>query len=335
MDEDQGLVKRVLLVYDVYGWAWHRIAVGLQSHAPRGVTVDLASQVEFEATSQDRDALASYDAVLHFSATELPTDVGYSTRLCTVLGHAGLMYDDRSLSLRAICSTTKMRNARVSQELLNMEHISGFLCLNEELADFASSVRPRGVYYTPAGVDTSLFRKSCSVTHDARKPLVVGWCGQRSNRHNTKGQYVRDLVMQSLGGITAWKLNESSHQRCLSEEDMVKFYNSVDVFLCTSITEGAPLPPIEAMACGRPVVTTAVGDMPRLVDHNVNGFLVDDYDDEESAISAAEMASFYLLSYAKDRTMLEQHSQAALETAMSHRDWSIMSDRWYKAILGE
>ncbi len=37
-------------------------------------------------------------------------------------------------------------------------------------------------------------------------------------------------------------------------KDLPAFYQSLDVFLCTSITEGIPMPPLEALACGVPIV---------------------------------------------------------------------------------
>ena len=37
-------------------------------------------------------------------------------------------------------------------------------------------------------------------------------------------------------------------------EDLHKFYQSLDVFLCTALEEGIPMPPLEALACGVPVV---------------------------------------------------------------------------------
>jgi glycosyltransferase involved in cell wall biosynthesis len=48
-------------------------------------------------------------------------------------------------------------------------------------------------------------------------------------------------------------------------EDLPIVYNLADVFVYPSLYEGFGLPPLEAMACGTPVITTAVSSMPEHV----------------------------------------------------------------------
>ena len=47
--------------------------------------------------------------------------------------------------------------------------------------------------------------------------------------------------------------------KMIPQEEMPKFYNSIDLYVCASKTEGTPLPIIEAMAMGVPVISTDVG----------------------------------------------------------------------------
>jgi glycosyltransferase involved in cell wall biosynthesis len=58
----------------------------------------------------------------------------------------------------------------------------------------------------------------------------------------------------------------------------------MDVYVCTSISEGLSLSILEAMAAGKPVIATNVGGNPEIIAHGDNGFLV-------PAKSAAELSA--------------------------------------------
>ncbi len=57
--------------------------------------------------------------------------------------------------------------------------------------------------------------------------------------------------------------------------DLPAIYRDVDVVALTSRNEGSPVSLIEAMAAARPVVATAVGGVPDLVEDGVSGYLVE------------------------------------------------------------
>jgi len=59
-----------------------------------------------------------------------------------------------------------------------------------------------------------------------------------------------------------------------TREDIPKLLSIFDVFVLTSFSEGLPGVIIEAMAAGKPVVSTGVGGCPELVSNGKNGFLV-------------------------------------------------------------
>ncbi len=77
---------------------------------------------------------------------------------------------------------------------------------------------------------------------------AAGW-GSEAFERALEGSPVRDRV--------EWR-------RSVADEDLPRLYAQADCFLFASLNEGFGLPPLEAMACGTPVVTSAVTSMPEV-----------------------------------------------------------------------
>ena len=57
------------------------------------------------------------------------------------------------------------------------------------------------------------------------------------------------------------------------KENILTYLRAIDVFLITSFREQMPMTVLEAMAVGIPVVASSVGEIPYVVDNEVNGFV--------------------------------------------------------------
>lgn len=95
-----------------------------------------------------------------------------------------------------------------------------------------------------------------------------------------------------------------------SPDALRALYASCDVWLCGSRTEGFHLPPVEAMACRTPVVSTRVGGPLDLIESGVNGELVDIED-----VDGLSEAALRLLSLPADA-------------------WQSLSERAYHTVAG-
>ena len=74
-----------------------------------------------------------------------------------------------------------------------------------------------------------------------------------------------------------------------TRKDIADLLSASDVFLMSSISEGIPLTVIEAMAARRPVVSTAVGGLPELIEHGISGMLAPSGDASSLANSLIEL----------------------------------------------
>ena len=86
---------------------------------------------------------------------------------------------------------------------------------------------------------------------DCRLLIVGKW--ERGYRE----RFYRDLPLNSQGRII-----EAGY---VPDEALPLYYSLADVFVFPSLLEGFGLPPVEAMACGTPVVATNASSLPEVV----------------------------------------------------------------------
>lgn len=109
-----------------------------------------------------------------------------------------------------------------------------------------------------------------------------------------------------------------------SQDRIVGIYQSCDLWLFTSKTEGFGLPLLEAMACGTPVLATPAGAAPDLVDGQ-NGWLTSD--------DPTEYADRMLAFLDQSGADLRRASDAARRTAEAH-DLRQAAREFEKILLG-
>lgn len=100
-------------------------------------------------------------------------------------------------------------------------------------------------------------------------------------------------------------------------EELPGYYSSLAVFLCTSTIEGVPMPPLEALACGVPVVVPReVGMLDELPDlPGIVRYTAGDYVGMEAAVREALAEQ-----YDKDALRAAVAPYNAVERAREHRE---------------
>lgn len=101
-------------------------------------------------------------------------------------------------------------------------------------------------------------------------------------------------------------------------------YAACDVWLCGSLAEGFHLPPLEAMACRCPVVSTRVGGPMDIIEDGRNGYLVDVGDSDALADRLEHVLT-------RDEDRWRALSDGAYETASGYT-WDDATTRFEAAL---
>lgn len=88
-------------------------------------------------------------------------------------------------------------------------------------------------------------------------------CGQPLVILGPEGKHLSKLRL--LGEALNLTAEELIFPGFIDSSELPYFYNGADLFVYPSLYEGFGLPPIEAMACGTPVITSNVSSLPEVV----------------------------------------------------------------------
>ena len=154
------------------------------------------------------------------------------------------------------------------------------------------------------GIDTDLFKQSTeykeydllTVCNDMPgRPMEVGWglwqqAVQLLDKDNIKTHLVGD--------------NKGISKAAKDVDELVSYYNRSKIFFNTTLVSTYPTTMLEAMACGLPVITTSTCAIPNIIQHGINGFLIDSPEDVPT----------YTKILLQDDSLMNSMSEAAKKT---------------------
>lgn len=203
----------------------------------------------------------------------------------------------------------------------------------------------------PNGVNLAVFhpgvqkkaRTALGIPNDARMLLHVGY--------STKSSQTRDyaLIEAAVKIVSERLLNERIVLVCLGEEQqteyigraeiqfvsyqkdasmVAQYFQASDIYLHPAKVDNFPTVILEALACGTPVVATAVGGIPEQVKNGVTGFLVPSGD--------VEAMAEHIMTLLTDDLLYRQISLNAAQDARERFDLNRQVDsyvEWYQTIV--
>jgi glycosyltransferase involved in cell wall biosynthesis len=195
--------------------------------------------------------------------------------------------------------------------------VHAFVAVSPETAAFArarNEIDERRLSVISNGIELGRFHPDAAARERVRRELgftadtwVVGTVGRIATEKN------HALLVRALAPLVGPKLQlviagdgpllvqltelvgalgVASHVHLLGvRRDVPDVLNALDAFAMSSDTEGLPLVVLEAMATGLPVVSTAVGGIPTVLEEGQTGFLVAAGDEAALRDRIASLAS--------------------------------------------
>lgn len=189
-----------------------------------------------------------------------------------------------------------------------LRRTGGIGCVSRELAAKCTALSARtDVQYTPNAVDAACFQpqpkdvRILKALQHRDGQAILGFVGELRVKKGTA--YVLDAFRQVheqvpvklllVGGMRGEDANflkrylrqyptlrDDLHvvDYIRDREELVRYYNLMDIVLSPSLWDGMPNSILEAMACARPVLASNAGGIRDLVTHGETGFLVDIHD---------------------------------------------------------
>lgn len=161
------------------------------------------------------------------------------------------------------------------------------LSISHWLDDQIYHCSQRRGYVVNLGIDRKVFHPARQKTKHRRKIVLYmardpeagyalkGYSDFLASMQILKARYHNKFTVYMICPERALPLPGIAHRvyRPKNDREIAKLYRRADVFVSTSWFEGFALPPLEAMACGTPVVTTDSGGIRDFCHHKVNSYI--------------------------------------------------------------
>lgn len=252
--------KRALFIYDQHGWAWDFMTRGIIKNLPEdwhGIPMKL-DEVMYRGWW-------AYDGVWFWN----PNLLFLTIKRDTPIGMSDIPPYPDKLDRKKLIAIRKSNailgyygSTRTEQRIkwgIELGIDLALICKKYyDIATRLSSSHDKFHVVHPA-VDHEIFYPN-PIEHNG---FVVAWAGHAG--WEFKRTYLLDHLHYEIKMASNWGIKFFVKDRPWGE-DMARFYNNCDAYVCVSKQEGIPQPILEAAACGLPILSTDVGGISDFLD---------------------------------------------------------------------
>ena len=162
--------------------------------------------------------------------------------------------------------------------------------------------------------------------------LVVGWVGNSARMIDgidLKGFHViikpviQDLIKE---GYCLKEHYADRNEKWRKPEEMPDYYSEIDLCICTSIHEGTPLPVLEAMSCGVPIIATDVGVVREVFGEKQKEFIIGDRENGKNDEEMKLKLKTSIRKIYEDRNILKELSEENQKSVLDYDGGKILKE---------
>ncbi|MDA8839631.1 glycosyltransferase family 4 protein [Candidatus Poseidonia alphae] len=248
---------RVLLVADRPGWAYDILAQSIKKYSRQEyIEIKYVSNIRGDIDQQD---FSKYDVVFFFLWYDA---MRYGVKV------NGFDFNKTCVGIHSL-SSWRGRGLSEKQASLVCNQFAATGYISEEINHL---LKLKSGFPTPNGIESSIFFEGELPPTDE---LRFMWVGNPGSAHHGINKGFHTIIKPVLDEFAerGVRLVTATPENPVLRENMGDFYRANHVLLCASSHEGGPMPIVEALACGRPVITTEVGIVPEIVEDGKNGLI--------------------------------------------------------------
>jgi len=249
--------KRVLILPDVEGWAYDIIAQHITPHFERYVpTIKYMRDI---ISGSENVSFDDFDVVFIFFWYD-----GFSR-----------MMNIKDFDINKCCvgmyshNSWMKRNIPLSQVKMVLNQYPAIGCTSKKLLGIFKD--HNSIHLAPSAFAPEYFQPTPLPRFNGK--LKVAWAGDPMTAHHGDVKGFSSIIKPVIDELEEVELITQTKQKKIPYNQMSNFYRKAHIYINTSLNEGSPQPVMEAMACGRPVISTDVGIVPEYV-NNQNGVII-------------------------------------------------------------
>lgn len=264
--------KKIALIIDTEGWAFDNIAHRIQENLTE-FDIDIIPGRLFEGNMIRLFILCQDYDLIHFMWRGYISliDRGEMHNYCENLGMSFEEFKEQFIDNKkitfAVCDELYLEGEEEWRTEKIMKYAKSYFVTSKRLFEIYQKFSKKPERIIHDGVDLEKYIPENLERFENIEKVVIGWTGNSKFVDSTGNS-----DMKGVEGIlkpAVQELKEEGYDielnladrnvKKIPQEEMPKFYNTLNIYVCVSKNEGTPLPVLEAMAIGIPVISTDVG----------------------------------------------------------------------------